>query len=159
MLEVEDENPTKKINVAQSVETEIENQETTKEDKQQSFRISGGIITLHGKDKTDLDLTTDEKIAFQETMDEFVEEVSDLVDFDRLNVYESNVDWSGKIIDFDLNFYFSIGENNGVYLNGEMIKIDENFTELVSKIQVYYEKFKSKWAKVLASRKKTNPND
>ena len=159
LLEIEDENQIKKINVAKSVETEIDNEENPKEDKQQSFRISGGIVTLHGRDKTDLDLTTDEKIAFQETMDEFVEEVSDLVDFDRLNVYESNVDWSGKIIDFDLNFYFSIGENNGVYLNGEMIKVDENFTQLVSKIQVYYEKFKSRWAKVLASRKKTNPND
>jgi hypothetical protein len=159
LLEMDDENPIKKVNVAKSVETEIENEENPKEDKQQSFRISGGIITLHGRDKTDLDLTTDEKIAFQETMDEFVEEVSDLVDFDRLNVYESNVDWSGKIIDFDLNFYFSIGENNGVYLNGEMIKVDENFTQLVSKIQVYYEKFKSRWAKVLASRKKTNPNE
>lgn len=156
---MDDENPIKKMNVAKSVETEIDNEENPKEDKQQSFRISGGIITLHGRDKTDLDLTTDEKVAFQETMDEFVEEVSDLVDFDRLNVYESNVDWSGKIIDFDLNFYFSIGENNGVYLNGEMIKVDENFTQLVSKIQVYYEKFKSRWAKVLASRKKTNPND
>ena len=159
LLEIDDENPIKKVNVAKSVETEIENEENPKEDKQQSFRISGGIITLHGRDKTDLDLTTDEKVAFQETMDEFVEEVSDLVDFDRLNVYESNVDWSGKIIDFDLNFYFSIGENNGVYLNGEMIKVDENFTQLVSKIQVYYEKFKSRWAKVLASRKKTNPNE
>jgi len=159
LLEMDDENPIKKMNVAKSVETEIDNEENPKEDKQQSFRISGGIITLHGRDKTDLDLTTDEKVAFQETMDEFVEEVSDLVDFDRLNVYESNVDWSGKIIDFDLNFYFSIGENNGVYLNGEMIKVDENFTQLVSKIQVYYEKFKSRWAKVLASRKKTNPND
>ena len=159
LLEVDDENQIRKINVAKSVETEIDDEENPKEDKQQSFRISGGIVTLHGRDKTDLDLTTDEKIAFQETMDEFVEEVSDLVDFDRLNVYESNVDWSGKIIDFDLNFYFSIGENNGVYLNGEMIKVDENFTQLVSKIKVYYEKFKSRWAKVLASRKKTNPND
>ena len=159
LLEVDDENQIRKINVAKSVETEIDDEENPKEDKQQSFRISGGIVTLHGRDKTDLDLTTDEKIAFQETMDEFVEEVSDLVDFDRLNVYESNVDWSGKIIDFDLNFYFSIGENNGVYLNGEMIKVDENFTQLVSKIQIHYEKFKSKWAKVLASRKKTNPNE
>jgi hypothetical protein len=159
ILEADEENVITKTNVAQSVETEIENTENPKEDKQQSYRISGGIITLHGKDKTDLDLTTDEKVAFQETMDEFVEEVSDLVDFDRLNVYESNVDWSGKIIDFDLNFYFTIGENNGVYLNGEMIKVDENFTQLVSKVQVYYEKFKSRWAKILASRKKTNPND
>jgi len=105
LLEIDDENPIKKVNVAKSVETEIEDEQNPKEDKQQSYRISGGIITLHGKDKTDLDLTTDDKIAFQETMDEFVNEVSDLVDFDRLNIYESNVDWSGKIIDFDLNFW------------------------------------------------------
>jgi hypothetical protein len=92
-------------------------------------------------------------------MDEFVEEVSDLADFDRLNVYKENVEWSGKIIDFDLQFYFTIGENNGVYLNGDMIKIDENLTELINKIQVYYEKFKSKWAKILASRKKTGTDN
>ncbi len=72
LLEMDDENPIKKVNVAKSVETEIDNEENPKEDKQQSFRISGGIITLHGRDKTDLDLTTDEKVAFQETMDEFV---------------------------------------------------------------------------------------
>lgn len=158
LLEIE-EDPTEKINPAQSVEKEIENTEQPSEDKQQSYRISGGIITLHGKDKQDLELTTDEKTAFQETMDEFMQEVSDLVDFDRLNIYENNVEWSGKIIDFDMSFYLTIGENNGIYLNGEMIKIDENFTQLVSKLQTYYDKFKSRWAKILASRKKTNPED
>jgi len=76
-----------------------------------------------------------------------------------LNVYENNVEWSGKIIDFDLSFYLTIGENNGIYLNGDMIKTDENFTELVTKLKSYYEKFKSKWAKILASRKKTNLED
>jgi len=159
LLEIDENNPLKQINTAQSVEDEIENAEKPSEDKQQSYRISGGLITLHGKDKQDLELTTDEKTAFQETMDEFMQDVSDLVDFDRLNVYENNVEWSGKIIDFDMSFYLSIGENNGIYLNGEMIKIDENFTELVNKLQTYYDKFKSKWAKILASRKKTNPED
>ena len=84
-------NVTKKLNVAKSVEDEIEGDEQemdpSKEDKKQAYRISGGILVLHGKDKTDLELTTDEKIAFQETMDEFVSEVSDLVDFNKLNVY------------------------------------------------------------------------
>ena len=159
LLEIDENDPMKQINPAQSVEDEIENTEKPSEDKQQSYRISGGLITLHGKDKQDLELTTDEKTAFQETMDEFMQDVSDLVDFDRLNVYENNVEWSGKIIDFDMSFYLSIGENNGIYLNGEMIKIDENFTELVNKLQTYYDKFKSKWAKILASRKKTNPED
>jgi len=159
LLEVDESDPTEKINPAQSVEKDIEDTDKPTEDKQQSYRISGGLITLHGKDKQDLELTTDEKTAFQETMDEFMQEVSDLVDFDRLNVYENNVEWSGKIIDFDLSFYLTIGENNGIYLNGDMIKTDENFTELVTKLKSYYEKFKSKWAKILASRKKTNLED
>jgi hypothetical protein len=132
-----------------------EESETTKSDKQQAFRISGGVLVLHGKDTSELELTTDEKIAFQETMDEFINEVSDLVDFEPLNVYKSDVEWGGKIIDFDVEFYFTIGENNGIYLNGQMMKIDENFTEVVTKLKSYYEKFKSKWAKVLANRKKT----
>jgi hypothetical protein len=38
-----------------------------------------------------------------------------------------------------------------------MIKVDEDFTEMITKLQTYYEKFKTKWAKVMASRKKTSP--
>jgi hypothetical protein len=129
--------------------------EEKKEDKKQAYRISGGILVLHGKDNTELDLTTDEKMAFQETMDEFVTEVSDLVDFNKLNVYPNNVEWSGKIIDYDIEFMYNIGEESGIYINGDMIKTDEDFIEMITKLQKYYEKFKSKWAKILASRKKT----
>ena len=151
---------TKKYDVAKSVSDTIEDDENEekKEERKQGYRVSGGILVLHGSDKTDLELTTDEKIAFQETMDEFVSEVSDLVDFNRLNVYPRNVEWSGKIIDFDIQFYYTIGEENGVYIEGNMIKTDDKFLEMVSKLKSYYEKFKSKWAKVLASRKKTLAN-
>ena len=146
---------TDKINVTKSVEDTIEDETETKEDKKQAYRISGGILVLHGKDNVDLQLTTDEKIAFQETMDEFVESVSSLVDFNKLNVYKNNVEWSGKIIDFDLEFFFSIGEENGIYINGEMIRTDEKFLEVITKLKSFYEKFKIKWANVLANRKKT----
>jgi hypothetical protein len=112
-------------------------------------------LKLHGKDRSDLDITTDEKIAFQETMDEFVEEVSDLVDFETLNVYKNSVEWSGKLIDEDLEFIFTIGEDSGIYINGEMIKVDDEFLDLINKLQQFYQKFKSKWGKVLANRKKT----
>jgi hypothetical protein len=160
---VGDNNVTNKLNVAKSVETSIEDDEEendpSKKDKKQAYRISGGILVLHGKDRSELELTTDEKMAFQETMDEFVNEVSDLTDFYKLNVYPSNVEWSGKIIDYDIEFFYSIGEENGIYLNGDMIKTDEKFLELITKLKTYYEKFKSKWAKVLASRKKTKPTE
>jgi hypothetical protein len=162
-------NITKKIDVAQSIEDGIKNDEEyetaednrgdedlkEKDDKKQGYRISGGILILHGKDKRDLELTTDEKLAFQETMDEFVTEVSDLVDFNKLNVYPNNVEWSGKIIDYNIDFTYTIGEESGIYIDGDMIKTDKDFIDLITKLEKYYEKFKSKWAKILASRKKT----
>lgn len=151
-----DDNIIKKLNIAKDVEDKIEDDVNTPEDKSQGYRVVGGIIVLHGKENNDLDLTTDEKIAFQETMNEFVEQVSDLVDFNKLNLYPNNVEWSGRIIDFDLDFFFTIGEENGVYINGEMIKTDDDFLEMINKLKNYYEKFKSKWAKILASRKQTS---
>jgi len=147
-------------NMGKSIETEID-MDTNKEpkDKQQAYRISGGILVMHGKKQVDLELTTEEKIAFQETMDEFVQEVSELVDFFPLNVYTNNVEWSGKVIDQDLEFFYSIGENSGVYINGDMIKLNEEFMDFIQKLSTYYNKFKAKWSRVLASRKKTEPED
>lgn len=154
--DINDDNISTKINVANSVENEISDDDVkSKNDKTQAYRISGGIIVLHGKQSNDVELTTDEKLAFQETMDEFVNEVSDMVDFNKLNIYPDNVEWSGKIIDYDLDFFFSIGENNGIYINGDMIKADDNFLEQITKLKSFYNKFKSKWSKIIGNRKLT----
>ena len=154
--DINDDNISTKINVANSVENEISDDNVkSKNDKTQAYRISGGIIVLHGKQTNDVELTTDEKLAFQETMDEFVNEVSDMVDFNKLNIYPDNVEWSGKIIDYDLDFFFSIGENNGIYINGDMIKADDNFLEQITKLKSFYNKFKSKWSKIIGNRKLT----
>ena len=116
---------TTKLDLSKSVEDKIDDDTESSDDKSQTYRISGGLLSLHGKSQTDLELTTDEKLAFQETMDDFVAEVADLVDFNKLNVYPNNVEWSGKIIDANIDFFFSIGEENGVYINGDMIKTDD----------------------------------
>ena len=120
-----------------AVDDKEEGKIPTPKDKSQKYRISGGILALHGKGRNDLDITSDEKVAFQETMDEFVEEVSDLTDFNTLNVYTNNVDWSGKIIDQDIEFTFTIGENSGIYINGEMMKVDEDFLSMINKLQQF----------------------
>jgi hypothetical protein len=147
-----------KYNVPKAVEDEIDDTDGKRDEIEQGYRISGGLMVIHGEDRKDVELTTDDKKAFQETMDEFVAEVSDLVNFKQLNVYKNNIDWSGKIVDFDVDFYFTIGESNGLYISGDMVKVDENFLNAINKLQTYYEKFKSKWARILASRKKTKPD-
>ena len=158
-----------RVNIGKSIENKIkadteyetaDNPNGTEEkeapdDKVQKYRISGAILAIHGKDIEKLQITTDDKTAFMETMDEFVEEVSDLVDFNELNVYTNNVEWSGRIIDKDMDFIFTIGENNGIYINADTVKVDEEFLDTINKLQKFYEKFKLKWSKIVASRKKT----
>ena len=152
------------IDVAKDIETKIdqdnqafqdEEAKKSPDDKVQKYRVSGGILALHGKYKTDLDITSDDKIAFQQTMDEFIDEVSDLVDFNTLDVYPNNVQWSGKLIDENIDFMFSIGEDSGIYIQGNMIKVDQDLLDTLNKLQSFFEKFKSKWAKIMAGRKKT----
>ena len=127
-----------------------------KSDKQRTYKVMGDIIVLHGKDKPSLQLTTDEKNAFTESMDEFREEVAEIVDFGKLSVFDDNVEWTGKIKELDLEFFFSINESDGLYINGQMIHIDQDYMNMIVKLQSYYQKFKTKWSKVIASRQTTD---
>ena len=105
------------INMGKSIEDTIEDDEvemgtdtnySPKKEKSKTYRISGGLLTLNGIDKKDVELTTEEKTAFQETMDEFVQDVSDLSDFGVLNVYQNSVEWGGKILDADIEFFYTM---------------------------------------------------
>ena len=136
-------------------ETPEVDKETRKSEKSKTYRITGGLVSIYSNDLKNAELTTEDKKAFQESMDEFVAEVTELVDFNKLNIYKDNVEWSGKITEYDVDFFISIGENNGIYINGNMMKLDEEFVELVTKLRSYFDKFKAKWSKVIAIRKKT----
>jgi uncharacterized protein YlzI (FlbEa/FlbD family) len=82
-----------------------------------------------------------------------------LVDFNQLNVYPSDVEWSGKIVDKDIEFIYTVGESSGTYINGNMVKVDDETLETINKLKNFYEKFKSKWSKVLVSRKQLQDDD
>lgn len=158
MTDIEDKIQKDKYETAEKDEDEDEYKEfdKVKSDKKKAYRISGGVLVIHSKNTTDLQLTTDDKSAFQESMDEFKQDVTEIVDFNKLNLYPTNVEWSGKITELDLDFFFSIGETNGVYINGTMTKLDDEFNEISLKLKTYYEKFKTKWSKIVSSRKKTS---
>lgn len=129
------------------------NAKEAKEEFETKYRISGNIFAIHGPTKASTDITTDDKNAFQDTIEEFNNEVSDFAEFNQLNVYSNTVEWSGKLIDKDFEFLFTIGESSGVYIDGILIKLDEETKTTIDKLYNYYAKFKARWAKVLATRK------
>jgi hypothetical protein len=158
------------INVAADIEAKIaddqyelapnkDQEKEAQEDYVQRYRISGSILAIHGPTKSDTEITSDDKLAFQDTIDEFNEEVSDLVDFNQLNVYPNDVEWSGKIVDKDIEFIYTVGESSGTYINGNMVKVDDETLETINKLKNFYDKFKSKWSKVLVSRKQHQDGD
>jgi len=129
------------------------------EEKTKEYDVSSGKIVVHGYTTPDITLTDEEKNTYQETMDDFVEQVSDLVDYNALNIYENNVEWSGILVKFDTEFFYTVGEQNGVYVTGSMLKIDEEALEMFTKLKDYYQIFSAKWAKVLADRKSTHKRE
>tara|TARA_R110000824_G_scaffold57118_13_gene155690 strand:+ start:917 stop:1459 length:543 start_codon:yes stop_codon:yes gene_type:complete len=124
-------------------------------EKTKTYDVSSGKIIVHGYTTSDVSLTDEEKNTYQETMEEFLDQVSDLVDYNTLNIYTNNVEWSGKLVKFDTEFFYTVGERNGVYIIGNMIKIDEEAMEMLKNLKDYYQTFSVKWAKILADRKST----
>jgi hypothetical protein len=135
------------------------NPQEAREEFETKYRISGNILALHGPTKSSTDITTDDKNAFQDSIEEFNNEVSDLVEFGQLNVYPNTVEWSGKLIDKDFEFLYTIGESSGVYIDGVLIKLDEETKTTIDKLFDYDGKFKARWAKVLAIRKQVGYDD
>jgi|TARA_B110000977_G_scaffold177882_1_gene234895 hypothetical protein len=129
------------------------------EEKTKEYDVSSGKIIVHGYTTPDITLTDEEKNSYQETMDDFVEQVSDLVDYNSLNIYENNVEWSGVLVKFDTEFFYSVGEENGVYITGSMVKVDGEALEMLNNLKDYYQIFSAKWAKVLADRKSTKKTE
>jgi hypothetical protein len=121
-------------------------------EKQKGYKIQGDVLILHGDSEANIQLTTDEKNAFVESIDEFRTDVAELAKFDKMNVFSENVEWSGKVLELDIDFFFTINEPHGIYVKGEMVKVNEEYLEVLGKLQAYYEKFKNKWSKIVASR-------
>tara|TARA_Y100001972_G_scaffold123011_1_gene169560 strand:+ start:258 stop:884 length:627 start_codon:yes stop_codon:yes gene_type:complete len=144
------------VETATQDEDEPRERPTVEEELTKEYTVSGGKIIVHGASEQDLVLTDEEKSSFQETMEQFAEEVSDMAQFHPLNIYKNNVEWSGDLLRFDVRFYYSIAEVEGTYIgNANMIKVDNKFMEVLEKVKSFYNTFESKWAKVLADRRTT----
>ena len=142
--------------VEQTSTLDIEDIQLDREkEKTKEYEVSSGRIVVHGYTTPDITLTDEEQNTYQETMDDFVEQVSDLVDYGTLNIYTNNVEWSGNLVKYDTDFFYSVGETNGTYISGSMIKLDEEALDMLTKLKSYYQMFSTKWAKVLADRKST----
>lgn len=113
--------------------------------RMQSINLNGATISV----PEGTELTDEQKKTFQQTIDEFKQQVSDLVEFNSLQIEDKNIQLSGRLIKFDVEFNYIIGgEKSGLFLKGQMIRVDEDFTTMLNQLSEYYKQFEQKWSQL-----------
>lgn len=123
-------------------------------EQSREYDIAGQKLVMHSTSTQGLEPDENTKNSFQEMFDQFTQQVSgaDITEFGPLHISEKYIKWSGKLVKYDVEFYFLLGEHTGLYLKGEMIKVDEDFTTILGQLSAYYKIFSEKWGPILTER-------
>jgi len=112
-------------------------------------------VVIHSEDREDLELNDEEKSKISQLIDDFRDEVMETAQFDKLQIYETSAKLDGKIGEFGLGFTLSTGDDTGLYINGQMLKIDENSLSVINKLNTFHLKFSSTINDLLVRRRTT----
>jgi hypothetical protein len=93
----------------------------------------------------------EEQVREQQT--KFVDSVSKRVDFNELKVYvtgNGNVEWSGNILQYGLEWKYSLESSTGVYITTNLLQLTDDALSVISKVAAYYDIWAAEWSDVLA---------
>ena len=98
-------------------------------------------VKIHSTDQQDLSLSDEEKNSLNQLIQNFKSQVSELASFEEgFNIYVDNVRLDGTIEE-DLGFVLIAGNNRGLYINANMLKIEQETVEIISKLERFQHAF------------------
>ena len=110
-------------------------------------------VKIHSTDQEDLSLSDEEKNSLNQLIQNFKSQVSELASFDEgFNIYVDNVRLDGSIEE-DLGFVFIAGNNGGLYINANMLKIEQDTVEIISKLEKFKHSFDDVVIEIMNNRK------
>ena len=100
-------------------------------------------VKLLSGDKNDMKLTDEQKKSISSIVDSFKTQVSQIVEFEPgFTITPDQVRLDGKLSDDDVNFVFIAGKEDGVYINADMLRLEQNVAstlEKLAKFQIGYQ--------------------
>lgn len=128
--------------------TEIEDTKLFKGNKTLLFEEdmaqgNGGITTPQQQ----TDVQTIEPDEQREEESNFKSTVAKLVKFDPIKVHKENVEWSGHLIREKINWYYSLDDSIGCYIDTtELIQLTDGTLEVLKKLRGYYDVWSDNWS-------------
>jgi hypothetical protein len=124
------------------------------EEKINTLVIGNNVeIKVHSDDNADLEITDEEKNSLNQLIENFKSQVYELASFDEgFNIYANSVRLDGKIFD-DMSFVFIAGEDSGLYVNCNMLKLDDENSRVIEKLNKFEHTFQDVASGLINARK------
>lgn len=126
----------------------------TQQDNDEVSVINDVDVKIVSTDNMDLKIMDDEKSAISSIIDSFRNEVSQIADLKPgITITESQIRLDGNLTDEDLSFVFIVGDEPGLYLNADMLKIEDETVVSISKLVKFENTFKTTMEPMLRQRR------
>lgn len=113
-------------------------------------------VNINSSDESDLSLEQDDKNAISQIIDNFKQQVSKIVDFEPgITINQKQIRLDGTLSDFDIDFVLIAGEENGLYINADMLKIEQDTYIILEKLMKFEDVYKTAM-EALIDKRNTN---
>lgn len=135
----------------QGFQDTVPSQFQSKDDE--DFAVINNVdVKINSDDPEDLELSDEEKGKISQLIDDFRVEVSETVEFGTLNIYDDSAKLDGNIPNIGLSFTYSTGNDVGLYIKGDMLKIDDTSLDIINKLKIFEEKYSNSINDLLVNR-------
>jgi hypothetical protein len=112
-------------------------------------------VNINSSDGNDLVLNDNEKTAISQVVDNFMSQVSQIVEFEPgVTINEKQIRLDGKLTDDDIDFVIIAGDGRGLYINADMLKLEEETIEILDKLIKFEEVFKTAMETLINQRQR-----
>jgi hypothetical protein len=116
----------------------------SQEQKNDVTVINNVDVKLLSTDQSDMTLSEVQKTTISGLIDNFKQQVSQIAEFDPgMTINQDQIRLDGYLPDEDINFVFIAGTESGVYINADMLKLEQNVATALEKLAKFDETFKT----------------
>ncbi len=146
----------KMLNTMRNLTENTQSKNVLKEEDEKMFNLvlnDNVEVKIHSTDQADLSISDEEKNSLNQLIQNFKAQVSELASFDEgFNIYLDNVRLDGNVGE-DLGFVLIAGNDRGLYINANMLKIEAETVEMITKLEKFQHTFEDVVVEIMNNRK------
>jgi hypothetical protein len=148
------ESKTSKKSINEQIEGVTPSEQSSSQETKNDITVINNVdVKLNSTDKEDLKISDSDKNAISQLIDGFSQQVSQIVEFDPgMTVNQNQIRLDGYLSDEDVHFVFIAGKESGIYINAEMLKLEQNVANILEKLAKFQEVFKTSMEPLLKER-------